>query len=78
MTPQDIDRMYRSAHILKNDENDMPCLIFSRYEFAKQVAEVEREACANIAENWNCNGMPRVGVANAIRTRKGVGDVNPV
>jgi hypothetical protein len=29
----------------------------------------EREACANIAENWNCNGAPRVGVAAQIRAR---------
>jgi len=29
----------------------------------------EREACANIAENWNSNGMPRTGVANEIRAR---------
>jgi hypothetical protein len=37
--------------------------------FAKRVAEHEREACANIAENWNSNGMPRTGVANEIRAR---------
>jgi hypothetical protein len=34
----------------------------------KAVAE-EREACADIAENWNCNGAPRVGVAAQIRAR---------
>ena len=38
--------------------------------FAKLVAEREREACANIAENWNSNGMPRIGVANEIRARQ--------
>jgi hypothetical protein len=37
--------------------------------FAKLVAQHEREACANIAENWNSNGMPRTGVANEIRAR---------
>jgi hypothetical protein len=31
--------------------------------------EHEREACAEIAENWNSNGMPRTGVANEIRAR---------
>jgi hypothetical protein len=31
----------------------------------------EREACADIAENWNSNGMPRTGVANEIRARGG-------
>jgi hypothetical protein len=30
---------------------------------------IEREACADIAENWNCNGSPRVGVAAQIRAR---------
>jgi hypothetical protein len=37
--------------------------------FAKLVAEHERQACADIAENWNSNGMPRTGVANEIRAR---------
>ena len=37
--------------------------------FAKLVAAAEREACADIAENWRCNGMPRYGVAFAIRER---------
>ena len=31
--------------------------------------EHEREACADIAENWKSNGMPRTGVANEIRAR---------
>ena len=35
---------------------------------ARVVAE-EREACADIAENWNSNGFPRVGVAAQIRAR---------
>jgi hypothetical protein len=38
-------------------------------KFAKLVAQHEREACADIAENWNSNGMPRTGVANEIRAR---------
>jgi hypothetical protein len=37
--------------------------------FASLVAQREREACADIAENWNSNGMPRTGVANEIRAR---------
>ena len=37
--------------------------------FAKLVAQHEREACADIAENWKSNGMPRTGVANEIRAR---------
>ena len=34
-----------------------------------EKVEAEREACADIAENWNCNGFPRTGVADAIRAR---------
>lgn len=29
----------------------------------------EREACADIAENWRCNGMPRTVLADQIRKR---------
>lgn len=35
----------------------------------KLAIEHEREACADIAENWNSNGFPRVGVAAQIRAR---------
>jgi hypothetical protein len=31
--------------------------------------QIEREACADIAENWHSNGSPRVGVAAQIRAR---------
>ena len=34
-----------------------------------EKVETEREACADLAENWNCNGFPRTGVAAAIRAR---------
>jgi len=37
--------------------------------FVELLAQHEREACAEIAENWNSNGMPRTGVANEIRAR---------
>ena len=37
--------------------------------FANLIAEHEREACADIAENWNSNGFPRTGVAAQIRAR---------
>jgi len=39
------------------------------FEFAKLVAAAEREACADIAENWRCNGMPRTVLADQIRER---------
>jgi hypothetical protein len=35
----------------------------------QRAIQAEREACADIAENWNCNGSPRVGVAAQIRAR---------
>jgi len=38
-------------------------------ELCQLVAEHEREACADIAENWNSNGFPRTGVAEQIRAR---------
>jgi hypothetical protein len=41
----------------------------SLMQFADLVANAERDACADIAENWNSNGMPRTGVANEIRAR---------
>jgi len=41
----------------------------SLQKFAALVAAQEREACADIAENWNSNGSPRVGVAAQIRAR---------
>jgi hypothetical protein len=39
------------------------------FRFAKLVAAAEREACADIAENWKCNGMPRTVLADQIRER---------
>jgi hypothetical protein len=45
------------------------CNLESMTAFANLVAQHEREACADIAENWNSNGMPRTGVANEIRAR---------
>lgn len=29
----------------------------------------ENEACADIAENWRCNGMPRTTLAEQIRAK---------
>ena len=39
------------------------------YNCLRRFQQQEREACADIAENWNSNGMPRTGVANEIRAR---------
>lgn len=45
MSPESIDRMYRSSHMLKDDENGIPCLVFNRYEFAKQIQKTLSETC---------------------------------
>ena len=50
MTKEDIDRMFRSAHVLKHDENGMPCLVFDRYEFARQIAGQTALECAKAQE----------------------------
>jgi hypothetical protein len=55
----DQDREYKSWHV---STRHLMALV------ARVVAE-EREACADIAENWHSNGMPRTGVANEIRAR---------
>ena len=64
MTQDEIIEMAKKCG-WNNPANNMAPL----YEFAKLVAQHEREACADIAENWNSNGMPRTGVANEIRAR---------
>jgi hypothetical protein len=64
MTQDEIIEMANQAGIVN------PQMVINTLEaFAKLVAQHEREACAEIAENWNSNGMPRTGVANEIRAR---------
>jgi hypothetical protein len=49
---------------------NLPAIVVSMYgDRLKMLIAEEREACADIAENWNCNGMPRIGVAAQIRAR---------
>ena len=74
MNEQDeIIEMARQAGFL--DADDKGVWITDGYwtkeleRFAKLIAAKEREACADIAENWNSNGFPRVGVAEQIRAR---------
>jgi hypothetical protein len=55
----DENREYKSWHV--NTQHLMALV--------ERVVAEEREACADIAENWNSNGMPRTGVANEIRAR---------
>ena len=55
----DQDREYKSWHV---STRHLMALV-------ERVVAEEREACADIAENWNSNGFPRVGVAAQIRAR---------
>ena len=55
----DQNREYQSWH----------CSTQHLMTLVERVVAEEREACADIAENWNSNGMPRTGVANEIRAR---------
>jgi hypothetical protein len=55
----DQNREYKSWH----------CSTQHLMALVERVVAEEREACADIAENWNSNGMPRTGVANEIRAR---------
>ena len=70
MNRDDIIRMAREAGFaiqgdMYGEDNEI-----SRIErFANLVAAAEREACADIAENWRCNGMPRTVLADQIRER---------
>ena len=52
-------------------EGDFVMIDFARniMSHAEKKVMEEREVCADIAENWRCNGMPRYGVAEAIRAR---------
>jgi hypothetical protein len=58
---------------IKHTNEDWVCFSEEIEAFAALVAAAaradEREACADIAENWNSNGSPRVGVAAQIRAR---------
>ena len=62
MNREDIIRMAQETGVTAERVRDL-------VNFASLVASAEREACADIAENWNSNGVPRVGVAAQIRAR---------
>lgn len=46
MLRDEIDDLYRKSFKSVQDENSFPCSVFDRYEFAKLVADKEREHCA--------------------------------
>ena len=73
MTRDDIEHMVQEAGIktgfvLHMTKWDKATWLFMR-RFARLAAAAEREACADIAENWRCNGCPRTVLADQIRAR---------
>jgi hypothetical protein len=71
MNRDDIIRIAREAWLCDEDGRDSDSIVITSYleHFAALVAAAEREACADIAENWRCNGMPRTVLADQIRQR---------
>jgi len=63
-----LDRVLDDDDTHKSGQRDYWLEHFAALVEAKARAD-EREACADIAENWNSNGFPRTGVANEIRAR---------
>lgn len=65
MTREEIDTLWLQAmaQAIKDGE------LFTRYEFAKLVAKVEREACLKIADQFADADMHSAMAANAIRAR---------
>jgi hypothetical protein len=69
MTRDEIIAMARGSEWLSKYESATGFSAECAIKFANLVAQYEREACADIAENWNSNGFPRTGVAEQIRAR---------
>jgi hypothetical protein len=63
MTQDEIDTMWQQAMKESIKDGEM----FTRYHFAKLVAEKEREACAKVADGWPDYDVQ--GLAEAIRAR---------
>jgi len=69
MNREDIIRMAHEAGFEGFGNGDWVCTTEEIERFAALVAAAEREACADIAENWRCNGCPRTVLADQIRAR---------
>jgi hypothetical protein len=63
MTHEEIDILWQKAMQESIKDGEM----FTRYHFAKLVAEKEREACAKVADEWPDYDVQ--GLAEAIRAR---------
>ena len=65
MTEKEIVRLAEEAELWLHSDRKYEAV----KKFAELVAAAEREACADIAEYWCCNGMPRTTLADQIRAR---------
>ena len=66
MTQEEIDTLWQKAMQESIKYGEM----FTRYQFAKLVAEAEREACAKVCDDWP-NGRDDVYlIGKAIRARE--------
>jgi hypothetical protein len=66
MTTDDIIRMAREQGL---PETEVEGVFMVNTDDLGRFAAAEREACADITENWRCNGMPRTVLADQIRAR---------
>jgi len=64
-----IQSMIDTMKVTSMNRQDMSEELERMKQEIKTAVLAEREACANIAENWNSNGFPRTGVAAQIRAR---------
>jgi hypothetical protein len=64
-----IQSMIDTMKVMSMNRQDMSEELERMKQELQAAVLAEREACADIAENWNSNGMPRTGVANEIRAR---------
>ncbi len=66
MTQEEIDIMWQQAMRQSIEDGE----VYTRYHFAKLVAEREREACAKVADEWAV-GWPHPSrvIAERIRAR---------
>jgi hypothetical protein len=62
------EKTFAAIDKLKEVESELHRLK-NALELANRALEAEREACADIAENWRCNGCPRTVLADQIRAR---------
>jgi hypothetical protein len=65
MNKDDIVRLAEEAELWAHKDREYAAI----ERFANLVAAAERKDCADIAEYWCCNGMPRTTLADQIRAR---------